>query len=83
VLLTLLVLWVVVVPALTIAGAYVLSGSGGDRLRQRGDLTAASANRSTRILQDRRATPDAFVSCRVIKMPERVQTSQYAYFVEH
>lgn len=81
-LLMLLVLWVVVVPALTIAGAYVLSGSGGDRLRRRGDLTATPANGSIRILQSRRATPDAFVSCRVIKMPERVQTSQYAYFVE-
>jgi hypothetical protein len=43
VLVTLLVLWVIVVPVLTLAGTYVLSGVLGRRLRARDEHPPAAA----------------------------------------
>jgi len=49
VLVTLLVLWVVVVPMLTLAGAYVISGILGRRVRGRSELSRGLAAEPVRI----------------------------------
>ncbi len=47
-LVTLLVLWLVVVPTLTVAGTYVLSGMLGRRMRTRSEHLATPAVAPTR-----------------------------------
>ncbi len=53
-LVTLLVLWVVVVPVVTLAGMYVLSGVRGRRLRVRGEYSRLLAAEPARTAPSRR-----------------------------
>jgi hypothetical protein len=63
VLVTLLVLWVVVVPALTVIGTYVLSGILGRRLRGR-----------TQHADGRLGAPSRLVSARMHHAPIRARS---------